>query len=308
MKKIIALVLACMFVFSLSPMAAEFSDMPNDWSTEALKGAVNNGLLNGDNGRIRPNDPLTRAEMATIMVRACGAVNEADISEYKDVSKDAWYYSAMSKAVSMGAFKGSDGKLNPEDNITRQEAFIVLARVFSLNTDREINTTILRKFKDVGQVADWAAREVSAIVKNGYVEGDTSGKLNPENSISRAEFAAVMSRLVSYYIDDASVTTIPSDGNVMIRAGEVKLNGITSDKLIIIGDGAGKTDIKISGAALGDRLVIRGGENVVLEGEFNEIRVICPFIKVDCGKANAKRIYGCKDSIIDLGIKMGEMK
>lgn len=308
MKKIIALVLVCMVAFSICPLAAEFSDMPNDWSTEALEAAIDNGLLSGDNGRIRPNDLLTRAEMAAIMVRACGAIDEADLSEYKDVSKDAWYYSAMSKAVEMGAFKGSDGKLNPENNITRQEAFVVLARVFSLNTDKDINNAILRQFKDGLQVADWAEREVAAIVKNGYVKGDTSGKINPENSISRAEFAAVMHRLVSYYIDDASVTTIPSDGNVMIRVGGIKLDGAKSDKMIVIGDGAGKTDIKFLNVALGDKLVVRGGSNVVLQGEFNEIRVIRPFIKVDCGRATAKRIYGCKDSVIDLGITMGEIQ
>lgn len=307
MKKIIALVLVFMFVLSISPMAASFSDMPNDWSTKGLEAAVKNGLLKGDNGKIRPNDPLTRAEMATIIVRAFGATNEADISEYTDVYANDWYYQAMSKAVAMGAFNGSNNKLNPQKNITRQEAFVVLARVFSLNIDKDVEEGILFGYKDGSSVAKWAKKEVSAIIKNGYVKGDSNGKINPENGISRAEFATVMDRMVTYYIDDAGVTTIPSDGNVMIRAGEINLDGIKSDKLIVIGDAAGKTNIKIKNAQLGDRLVIRGGENVSVQGEFNEIRVVSPFIKVDCSKATAKRIYGCKDSVIDMGITMGGM-
>ena len=158
MKKIIALVLVFMFVLSISPMAASFSDMPNDWSTKGLEAAVKNGLLKGDNGKIRPNDPLTRAEMATIIVRAFGATNEADISEYTDVYANDWYYQAMSKAVAMGAFNGSNNKLNPQNNITRQEAFVVLARVFSLNIDKDVEEGILFGYKDGSSVAKWAKK------------------------------------------------------------------------------------------------------------------------------------------------------
>ncbi len=307
MKKIISIILACSFMLSMSVMAADFSDMPNDWSTAALEAAVENGLLAGDGGRIRPNDFLTRAEMATIMVRACGAIDEGDLSAYSDVPSDKWYYSAMAKAVAMGAFTGADGKLNPENNITRQEAFVVLARVFSLNIDKDIDTGILKQFKDFEQIAKWAEKEVATIVENGYVKGDANGKINPENNISRAEFAAVMDRLVSYYIDDASVTTIPSDGNVMVRAQGIKLDGIKSDKMIIIGEGVGKTDVTIVNAELSDRLVIRGGSEVFVRGQFNEVRILRPAITVDYKVNEIKRAYGVPGSVFDAGIIWGDL-
>lgn len=299
MKKVISLLL-CVFVLMQVSFAAEFVDMPDNWSKEALQKAVDNGLLGGDGGYIHPDDYMTRAEMATIMVRACGAVNTADISAFTDVKADDWFYTSMAKAVAMGAFSGADGMLNPNDNITRQEAFVVLARVFSLNLDKNIDETVIDGFKDGNLVADWARESVAAIVGGGYVAG-ADGYINPENNISRAEFAVVMDRLVAYYIDDEKATSIPSDGNVMIRVGGVSIDGAKSDMMIIIGDGVGKTNVSFTNAELTDRLVVRGGDRVTIAGSFGDVRVVLPYITLDCGNAETKRIYGCKDSVIDIG-------
>ena len=62
-----------------------FKDMPvkGFWSTTALKAAVSNGLLNGftekDGSYIKPDDALTRAQMATIVNRAFGEIGRAHV-------------------------------------------------------------------------------------------------------------------------------------------------------------------------------------------------------------------------------------
>ena len=110
-----------------------------------------------------------------------------------------------------------------------------------------------------------------------------------------------MDRLVAYYIDDEKATSIPSDGNVMIRVGGVSIDGAKSDMMIIIGDGVGKTNVSFTNAELTDRLVVRGGDRVTIAGSFGDVRVVLPYITLDCGNAETKRIYGCKDSVIDIG-------
>ena len=301
-KRIIAIITAVLLVASQAAFAAtaEFKDMPDNWSTEALQKAVDNGLLGGSDGYIYPDDYMTRAEMATIMARACGAVEEADISQYTDVSVDDWYYSSMAKAVAMKAFTGSDNQLNPDNYITRQEAFVVLARVFSLNLDKNIDETVIDDFKDGNKVASWARKEVAAVIGGGFVSG-SDGYVNPENNISRAEFAVVMNRLVAHYIDDATVTEIPETGNVMIRVGGITLDGLKGDRMIIVGDGVGKTEVNIKNADLTGRFVVRGGETVNLEGALDEIRIIMPYITVDRSKASSAGIYVCENSIINIG-------
>ena len=76
MKKIVSYIVVLCLAFSLMQVAAvaeeiSFADMPDNWATDALQKAANNGLLSGyDDGTIRPDNNLTRAEMAAIMVRA----------------------------------------------------------------------------------------------------------------------------------------------------------------------------------------------------------------------------------------------
>ena len=282
MKKLLALLMVCVISVSSAVFAADFVDMPDDWSTSAIQNAVSNGLITGSDGYVYPNNNMTRAEMATIMVRACGATNDADISAFTDVSTDDWFYSSMSKAVAMGAFNGSDNKLNPNNNITRQEA------------------SVIDTFKDGNMVADWAKSGVAAIISKGYV-GGADGKLNPTANITRAEFAVVMDRLVKYYIDDPETTTLPTDGNVMIRVGGLKLDGITTDKLVVVGDGVGTSEMSIANADFTEAFVVRGGANVLVDGAFANIKIIMPNLRVEGNPSRIKKIYVCKDSTYSMG-------
>ena len=72
--------------------------------------------------------------MAAIVNRAFAARKTADLSVYSDANTSAWYYNDLELAVAMRTFQGANGKLNPEAPITREEAFVVLARAFALES------------------------------------------------------------------------------------------------------------------------------------------------------------------------------
>lgn len=279
MKKILALILVCLMSLSTVAFAADFSDVEGHWAINSINNAAENGLITGSEGRFYPDDNMTRAEMATIVVRAFGATEDADISAFTDVLPTDWFYASMSKAVAMGAFNGSDGKLNPENPITRQEAFVVLSRVFGLAVNEDIDASILNQFSDKGMIEDWAEADVAAIINAGYV-GGSDGKLNPTANITRAEFAAVMDRLIKYYIDDETATTLPTDGNVMIRVGGIKVEKLTTDKMIVVGDGVGKGTFGIAEGKVDNSVVVRASETTSLGGNYKNIKIIRPGIRV----------------------------
>ena len=130
-----------------------YSDMSKDWWTEALEAAINNGLLSGFGSRIMPNDNLTRAQMAAIVNRAFGTRSMSSLSSYTDVIAGAWYYTDMAKAVQMKIFPGSNNKLNPNSDITREEVFTALARMLKLSGAAN---SVLDKFSDKASVSSWA--------------------------------------------------------------------------------------------------------------------------------------------------------
>ena len=141
----IAIVFLCLaMVFCFTPMMpftdgtvtaaeASFIDMPSDWSTAALEHAVANGLLKGYdvNGgtEIRAGGNITRAEMATVVNRAFGAKDEASLSGVADVPSGKWYASEIAKAVGMQTMTKA-ANMRPDDKVTRQEAFTILARAY----------------------------------------------------------------------------------------------------------------------------------------------------------------------------------
>ena len=147
MKKSVKLIAALSAgVLSLQATAfADFTDMPEGEVGAAIQTAVNNGLITGyEDGTVRPDGYITRAEMAAIIVRAMGAT-ETSKTTFPDVSADAWYANTVSVAAAMGAFKGDTaGNLNPENYITCQETYTVLSRVFCFE-GYELNYTDGRK-------------------------------------------------------------------------------------------------------------------------------------------------------------------
>ncbi len=303
MKKVLCLFVCACLLFSVCA-AETFVDMPNNWATEALNNAVSNGLIGGSDGYIRPNDPLTRAEMATIMVRAFGGEEMADLSGFADVSASDWFYPAMSKAVAMGAFTGDGSYLNPQNNISRQETFAVLARMFSLDYDarinkelgREINAdAVLAQFSDGGEVASWAKELVAAVVSSGYV-GGSDGKLSPKDNITRAEFAAVMNRLVTTYVDKSGTYTSFPEGNVVIRTSGVVLDGATISGDLIVGEGA-KDGAVLSNTNVSGRYAVRAGkENILTGGTFGTIRLIRPGVVLSAAGFTADYYFYAKDT------------
>ncbi len=311
MKKVLSLIIIGIMLMSVC-FAEAFSDMPDNWATSALENAVDNGLIGGSDGLIRPNDPLTRAEMATIVVRAFGATETADLSAFIDINTADWFYDAMSKAVAMGAFTGDGAYLNPKANISREQTFAVLARLFSLNYDAEINQwldenkpletkrysspdVVLAQFADGGEVAAWAKELVAAVISSGYVSG-SDGRINPQSNITRAEFAVVMDRLVKTYIDTPGTYSDFPEGSVVIRTSGVTLNGADIKGDLVIGEGA-ENGAALVDTNVSDRYVARAGKgNTIKNGVFGTIRLIRPGVIVTGQDAARDVLYVEKDT------------
>lgn len=259
-KRTLAMLLAGAMLLPANAFAAspeDFTDFPTDWSAAGLRSAVQNGLLNGSNGQINSSGLLVRAQMAAIVNRAFAARKTADLSVYSDANTSAWYYNDLELAVAMRTFQGANGKLNPEAPITREEAFVVLARAFALESG---DTSVLNNYTDGASVSAWARSSVAALIENGYVNG-ANGKLNPKTSITRAEFAKAISEMASTYADADDSLSATMDGSVIVRENGVSLSGKTINGDLIIADGVSRIDL--TGVTVTGRIVLRGGESGV---------------------------------------------
>lgn len=228
--------------------------------------------MTGYEGYVRPADDITRAEVSVIINKILASSNKADISSFSDVNSSDWFYDAMAKIVKTGILSGSGNQLMPNKEITRQEAFSLLARIFGITNGAE---SALEGFADKDEVASWAKGALAAMVEAGYVSGN-DGKLNPNDNITRAEFAQVLSNIGCKYVFESGKVSGDFDGNVFIGSNDVTLSGTVKGN-VILGDGVDKTvlkDVKVTGD------VISRGKDV----EFNNAQVDGNLVITGSGK------------------------
>jgi hypothetical protein len=249
-KKLLSIIIAAlmlmstlMSVASIAATASEsasmpeldYSDLPDGWSREAVLAAIGNGLLQGYDGKIDPQGNLTRAQMAAILVRAFGATKEADavvMAQFTDADPNAWYYRELSVAVNVGLFLGDGtGAIRPDDNTTREEVAVVLARAFYL-LDVEM---YMSGFIDAGEMSDWARDSIAALAKSGKMNGYEDGTLRPKSLITREEFAQLMHNIVELYITEPGEYTFVVSGSVIVRSGGVILKDCVIGGDLILG-------------------------------------------------------------------------
>ena len=269
-KRILALFLAAVSCLSLAVSvsaantvnrkATDFHDFDKSaWYAEAVSAAVDNGLLYGKSATvIDPNGDMTRAEMAAIINRSFGCYKSADVSQYKDVSKNKWYYKDVALAVQMGTYNGrSSSSMAPDSPISRQEAMTVVARALELDYD-SYSKTDLSAFSDRSEISNWALPYVRAMVGADYIHGRTKG-LEPLDNITRAEFAQIFHNIIGTYIVSKGTYDKDIKGSVLIRTDEVTLQNMTVDGDLIIGCGAADGKITLDNVTVKGRLLVWGG-------------------------------------------------
>ena len=146
------------------------------------------------NGEVRPQNNITRAEVATIFFRLLtDDVRDENLTKtnrYSDVAATSWYNTAVSTLSSMGIITGyPDGTFRPNAAITRAE-FAAIAARFDNDGDKTA-----AKFSDIA--IHWAKDEISIAYNNGWITGYPDGTFGPQRDITRAETMTLVNRVLN---------------------------------------------------------------------------------------------------------------
>ena len=149
---------------------------------------------NEDLWPVKPNNQITRAEVATIFYRLLEdeVRDEYDttVNDFSDVSADSWYNQTVSTLASMGIVKGyEDGTFRPNAPITRAEFGAIATRFFAETGATYVPGT----FSDVTG-DEWYANAIQDAVNLGLIGGYPDGTVRPNNNITRAEACAIVNR------------------------------------------------------------------------------------------------------------------
>ena len=170
------------------------------WYYKAVKFSYEKGMIKGYNSTtFAPNDKMTRGMLVTILWRLEGCPSATGKKKFPDVDYNAYYGNAIKWAYDSGVALGyENGKFGPDDEITREDFIVILARyegqiydgdVFTTGTDED-----LAKFLDYEEIDRYALNRMKWAVATGVITGNADGTINPRGTATRAEAAAILQK------------------------------------------------------------------------------------------------------------------
>lgn len=170
-----------------------FTDMQKHWAQADVLNAANRGWMLGIAAdKFAPDAALTRAEAATIIVRALGLESVAATNAtFSDVPATHWASQNIGIAQQSGLMQGiSNDRFAPDQSMTREQMSVLLTRALKLTTPASGGA---KTFTDV-PAGSWSAEAIAAMSSRGLVDGFEGGTFRPRASLTRAEMAALLSR------------------------------------------------------------------------------------------------------------------
>ena len=215
MRKLLMGFLAMLII--LSTLSSETAKAADDLSGHAYEAEMRElmklGIIQGYNdGTIRPNKEVTRAEFAKMVVQSFelgtpvnsasaenGGFSAAAVAaavNFKDVLPGEWYYNSIAEAVEAGIIKGhSDNTFKPNELITREQMASMVARALKAKgININVSETKAMDFTDVSSIRDDHKDDVRILTHLGIITGNENKTFKPKDSSKRWMVALVMLR------------------------------------------------------------------------------------------------------------------
>lgn len=188
-------------IFTLIDYKKTFEDVEG-WSKVYVEELASRLVVQGTGDEtFEPDRGVTRAEFSAIITGALGLYMENGTEKFSDVSEDSWYAASLAAASEYGLINGyEDGTFRPNEEISREEAMVILARSFELMelkptfSQEELNAS-LASFEDNDELNSWSRASIQLTVLLGIVNG-SNNQLHPSEPMTREQLAAVTVKLL----------------------------------------------------------------------------------------------------------------
>lgn len=187
-----------------SPRGNLFTDIkPTAWCAEDVDQAVAAGLMTTEQGRFRPDDLLTRRDLATVLYRLAGSPppEEQPPSKAAQAGADS---AAVGWALQQQILTDATELDKP---LTREQLAVILHRFGGGQAAPEA----LRQFADAGRVSPYAREGVSWAVAQGILTGVAADMLEPAGTTTRAELATIVLRCQAVWAGSFGQTVHETD-------------------------------------------------------------------------------------------------
>ncbi len=175
-----------------------FNDFDNNhWAYNAVYYLKGNGIINGYNdGSFKPDNNITRAEFLKLVMTALKLNESTQGAYFADVADGQWYSGIVNTAAKYKIVNGdSNGRFNPEQYISREEAAVIMYRAANFAGFSFEQSENADSFADEDQISDYAKEPVKTL-KNSKIVNGSGGLFNPKSNATRAEMSQMLYSLL----------------------------------------------------------------------------------------------------------------
>jgi hypothetical protein len=176
-------------VLSYNEGVGKFKDIStSNWVYPSVSKLAQDNLVVGyENSYFKPINKIRRSEVAGILAEAFDLKMNNRSKHFSDVSTSHWAIGVVNAVYAEGIFQGNGNQFGPDNYLTRAQMAAILVRAFDLNGSTS------KTFKDVPST-HWAHDYVKKLAASGITTGYSDGTFKPEDTVTRAQFAAFIHR------------------------------------------------------------------------------------------------------------------
>ncbi|NOU77801.1 family 43 glycosylhydrolase [Paenibacillus sp. LMG 31459] len=243
------------------PAQAAAADYSGHWAQDDFQTWVDKGLLAGyGNGIYKPDQSITRAEWVSLINRVFN-LQSVDGTGFSDVAPGSLYYRDIMKALLSGYVSGySDGTFGPDKAVSRQEAAVMLYRMFQLDASAAAAGPT-----DAEQLPQWSREAVLTLLDDGFLSGYEDGSFKGTRFVTRAEALRMIGNLSGQFLLEGKTYSGQNARNIVIGAGGAELKDTSIAGNLYLTEGIAEGDITLDNVKVGGKIFVSGGgENSVV--------------------------------------------
>jgi Leucine-rich repeat (LRR) protein len=165
-EEVAAMVIRALEIETRSGGVSGYSDVSaTRWSSPYIEAAGARGYVTGyPDGTFKPANPMTRAELATLLVRVARQLGNPELNPaltFSDVKSGAWYYNDVLTAARLGLVTGyANGTFRPDNTVTRAEAVTMINRMLGRDPTTALALRTARNPFEAGLTTHWAYLQI----------------------------------------------------------------------------------------------------------------------------------------------------
>ncbi|WP_426455230.1 S-layer homology domain-containing protein [Paenibacillus sp. S-38] len=183
-------------IYTVIEHGKTFGDLSGHWAKKDVETLAGKLIVGGvSETEFAPDEQITRAEFAALLVRALGLTEES-AAGFSDVRAEDWFSGAVGAAQRADLIGGfEDGSFQPQAPITREQMAAMIVRALKLGGQEvKAKESLLEPFSDRSEISGWAQVAAAQALAAGIIQGTTDSTFSPQEKATRAQAAVMLKR------------------------------------------------------------------------------------------------------------------